>query len=309
MLTRSRSSRVRILWLLLSLMTVTVVIYVLGIFSGIAKSDMTPYPPHTEVGQVLEGAGRANFDWFKRRGVKFAVAFRAEKDGEITQLALPWRTTKKTTAALSYGWGTFGCYSFALHGSTTEQLPDDSVLASTDDIFPTTAMQGHDDYPLVVPMRAKLVKGQLYHLVITNTDPAPEENWSSLNTVMARVIPWKEWATNGSGARSLAYQDGRWSPWCSLHNPWNTEQRNDCNGSRVALVLTWADGTKTGDPYWSAAVDDPARIWGATAVGERISWQHPTTSISRIGLLIARRGTPKDKLYYHLDGLNGEGTR
>lgn len=303
--TRPRTTRARMLWLLLSLLTLTLVVYALGLFSGIAKSDLTPYPPRTEVGQVLEGAGRANFDWFKRRGVRFAVAFRAEKDGEITQLALPWRTTKKTTAASSYGWGTYGSYTFSLHGSTADQLPDDTVLASADDIFPTAAMHGHDDFPLVVPLHAKLTQGQLYHLVITNTDPTPEENWSSLNTVMTRVTPWKAWAANGSDARGLAYQDGRWSPWCSLHNPWNTEQRNDCNGSRVALVLSWADGTTTGDPYWSAAVEDPARIEGAAAAGERIVWQHPTTSISRIGLSVARQGAPRGMLYYHLDDLTG----
>jgi hypothetical protein len=251
---------------------------------------------HEELGQVIEGAGRANYDWFKHAGYKYGVAFRAEKSGTIRGIGIPWRTTPP-----GYGHGSYGIYTAELHGNGAHNFPDDNMLARYPNFHPTDLMDSHDDYPLTVPLHATLVAGQLYHLVFYNTDPDREDNWSSANTMMTRLTPWDTWAQSGSGGRGETYHDGRWTPWSSKYDPWNKSGANDLNGSYMAVIITWADGSISGNGYWSAAMDDPALFWGAARAGEYMAWDQPRRVITTLGLSVARQGHPAGPLQFHLE--------
>jgi hypothetical protein len=254
-----------------------------------------------EYGQTIVGAGRANFDGLKHGKAKFGMAFKAAKSGVISGLALPWRTT-----APGYGSGSFGTFTCELQSNGANNMPSGVALSRVAGIMPAIAMAGHDDYPLTIALQATVRAGELYHLVLTNTDADPERNWSSINTVMTEILPWNDWVSRGHGARAEAITDGIWQPWSSKYNPWNASGRNTLNGAHVALVVTWADGSITGDPYWSAAMDEPTHCWGEYAAGEVIVWQQPSTAISAIGLSVARVGTPRGRLNYHLDTVDSD---
>lgn len=244
-----------------------------------------------ELGQLVEGCGSANFAWLQYPGVKFADAFKSPKTGTVTQFTLQWKKDG------GYGHGTYGRYTFELQTNGKDLFPSDEVLASVTNVNPIIAMDGYADGALHVEMTAALEQGKSYSLVITNTDPDPGENWSSPNTLMTRVKPW-----DGSGCRAAALTDGVWKPWASRHpsNIYNTWGINAVNGGHAPIMLTWQDGTHTGDPYYSAMVKKRAFFCAEEKAGEFIVWNRPTTKITRIGLVVTRVGTPAT-LNYHLE--------
>jgi len=248
-----------------------------------------------ELGQTVEGCGSANFAWLQHPGVKYGIAFAAPKSGTITRMTLQWKKDG------GYGHGTSGRYTFALHADGGGHFPADTVLAQVTDVNPITAMGGYADGALHVELTATVIKGTIYHLVITNTDPNPAENWSSPNTLMTRVIPW-----DGTGCRGAAFKDGKWTPWSSRHPAqiYNTAGSNEVNGAHSPIMLTWADGTHTGDPYYSAAIDRRAYFYADRKAGEFIAWRQPTATIARVGVVVGKEGNPQT-LYYHLETAEG----
>ncbi|HEY3377237.1 MAG TPA: hypothetical protein VGL77_07040, partial [Armatimonadota bacterium] len=119
-------------------------------------------------------------------------------------------------------------------------------------------------------------------------------NYASLNTVMTRVIPWNPATT--PDARGASSSGSSWTPWSSNSDQWSSGG-NTSNGSHIALVLKWSDGTTTGDPYWSAAMSGAVSISGSSCGGEVIVWNRPTVTISKIGVPFAGSGT----LAYHFE--------
>jgi hypothetical protein len=69
-------------------------------------------------------------------------------------------------------------------------------------------------------------------------------------------------------------------------------------------MLTWADGTTTGDPYYSAAVKSGAYLWGDNAASEYLVWNQPTADVCGVGLSVGRLGTP-GALRYHIADASG----
>ena len=246
-----------------------------------------------ELGQTVEGAGSANFAWLRFPGMQFAVAFRAPKTGTLTEITLQWKTKG------GYGSGTLGSYLFELRENGEENFPAAKVIAATPDILPQQAMNGYPDGAFRFPIAAELQEGEIYHLVIGNTDPDPKQNWSSPNTLMTRVGPWE-----GGDFRAAFNPDGAWRPWSSQKNPFNAKKVNEVNGARCPLMLRWQDGTITGDPYYSAAIQRGAYFYGTQRAGQLIVWDRPTATISRIGISVWKRGAPGD-LLYHVEEVSG----
>jgi len=251
-----------------------------------------PPPPTTgaEKGQIIEGAGSANFAWLKYAGYKATVAFQAPKSGAITQITLQWKKSG------GYGSGTYGIFNFELQTNGAGNFPSGTAIGRAANINPTTAMDGYADGAFHFPISATLTAGQIYHLVITNVDPNPGTNWSSPNGLMTRVQTW-----DGTGNRLAYYSSGSWKPWSSTDNPWNTSGGNNVSGEHTPTMLTWSDGTNTGDPFYSAAISSGAKIYGTSRAGEYILWNSPTTTIGKVGVSMKKVGTPAGSLIYHLE--------
>jgi flagellar hook assembly protein FlgD len=259
----------------------------------VKTATVTPPPsPPTggEKGQLIEGGGSANFAWLKYAGYKAGIAFQSPKSGSITQITLQWKKSG------GYGAGNYGTYTFELQTNGAGNFPSGTVIGKATNINPITAMDGYADGAFHFPISASLTAGQIYHLVITNTDSSPGTNWSSPNGLMTRVQTW-----DGTGNRTAYYSSGSWKPWSSQDNPWNTSGGNNVNGHHTPTMLTWSDGTTTGDPYYSAAISSGARFYGTSRAGQYIVWNGPTTTVSRIGVSVKRIGSPSGALIYHLE--------
>jgi len=256
----------------------------------------TPYAAERELGQTVEGCGSANYNWLQYPGRKFDIAFRSPKTGTVTQITLQWKRSG------AYGAGTYGRFTFELQSNAADDFPSGNVIASAPDVDPVTAMDGWNDGALHFDISADLVKDQVYHLVITNSDPNPAANWSSPNTLMTRVQPW-----DGAGNRGAAFVDGKWTPWSSrdIAQIFNPARSNSVSGSRSPTMLNWTDGAITGDPYYSAAIEQGAYFYGSNKIGEFIYWDGPNATLGRIGISVGKRGNP-GTLDYHLEKI-GEG--
>ncbi|MHB9132792.1 MAG: type II secretion system protein [Armatimonadota bacterium] len=260
--------------------------------------DFGHTPPPTlddDLGQLVEGIGSANFAWLRYPGVKFGIAFRAPRTGTLTQVTLQWKKMG------GYGSGTYGIYTFALQTNGAGNFPSGTTIAQVDNIDPPVAMDNYNDGAFHVEMTANLQAGQIYHIVITNTDPDVAQNWSSPNTLMTRVLPW-----DGTGNRSEVFIDGSWHPWSSADNAhiFNPAHDNFVNGAHCPTMLTWSDGTHTGDPYYSAACLGGAYFYGGYRGGELITWTQPAVTIHRIGISVGKIGAP-GPLSYHIEKVSG----
>jgi len=267
----------------------------------VTTSTVTPPPPPPppttttgpEKGQIVVGAGSSNWDWTKRSGYKLGVSFMAPKSGSITQITLQWKKSS------GYGSGTYGIYNFELQSNGSGNYPSGNIIAKTYNVNPNTAMDNITDGAFHFPISASLTAGQIYHLVIYNVDPNYSTNWSSPNGLMTEVLPW-----TGTGNRACYYSSGSWKPYGSTNSPWNTSGSNSVNAEHIPTMLTWSDGTNTGDPYYSASLSSSARIYGSSRAGEYILWDKPTTSISKIGVSVKKNGSA-GALVYHLDTASG----
>lgn len=209
----------------------------------------------------MEGAARANFDWFKS-GYKFDVAFRAPKSGTIVEASVPWRTTVP-----GYASGTLGIYTWELQSNGSTKPPSGTILKSVTGLR-AGAQTTSGNSPFFVPITASLIAGQVYHFVIYNTDPNPSVNWSSINTVMSRIVPWNPATAPDARGAVAPKGSSSWTPWSPNSDIWNTSGGSSQNGSHIALILKWSDGTVTGDPYWLAAVSNQVTITSARHAGE-----------------------------------------
>jgi flagellar hook assembly protein FlgD len=265
-----------------------------------SSGGTTPPPPPTtgaEKGQLIEGVASGNFELTRYANVKFGIAFQSPRTGTVTQITLQW---KKTTPY--YGSGTFGIYTFEIHTNGADNYPSGNVIARATGIRPSQQMDGYVDGALHFSISANLTAGQKYHLVLYNTDTNPSANWSSPNSVMTRVVPWDATSNRGEQFDSPWGIAGKWAPYAAIpENPWATKFTD--NGSHFPTMLTWSDGVNTGDPYYGALQvgEFGVGISGAKKMGQLMVWKGATTTVSRIGIPVAKSGTVSGNLMYHFE--------
>lgn len=259
----------------------------------------TPPPTGGELGQMIEGCGAGNFQSMQNPGVKFGIAFRAVKSGSFSRIMMTWNRYHP-----GYGAGNDGTYTFELQTNASSGLqPSGTVISRVTGIKPAQSVV----YPggaMPVPLTGTVTAGQIYHIVVNNTDPDPRSNWSSPNTLMTRVLPWDP-ATFGGPDNNFRCEStitGSWKPWTfSSSNVFNTTGSSTANGQHIAVVMFWNDGTRTGDPYYGAWNSGMAQVYGSRKYGQFITWDKPSATITRIGMPFGRRGTPSGALIYHLE--------
>ncbi|HEY3415802.1 MAG TPA: hypothetical protein VGM23_02865 [Armatimonadota bacterium] len=260
-----------------------------GLLSGCGGGGDPPPSSRSVVGQLLEGAGSANYFGLSNPATMMDIGFRSPKSGVVTQMTLQWKTSE------GYGAGNGGTFAFMLRENGAGNFGTGAIVAMATNITPATAMDGRADGILHFPIDATLTAGTRYHLVIQNMDAQAAANWSSPNTLQTRLVPW-----DGTGNRVAQFQDGRWSPWASTESPYNTTGSNDANGSYCPIMITWDDGTNTGEPYYTT---NYRYIAAERVVGERLYWSYPTTTIHRVGFVVWKNGNPAD-LRYTLENLD-----
>ena len=284
-------------------------------------------PTTTTYTTVEPANGRANFDWFKDTtgGVttEASVCFLADKTAATTSISVPWRTTVATASHGGYGAGNFGQWIITLCSDNGSGLPGTvlQTLGTPSAPLAVQSFMASDDSPLYLPFTTGLTTGHWYHIVFKNIDPTPAMNWSSMNTTMGPLVSsWSAWQaaqltnyTSGqqTEARLLYSQDGgtTWTPWISQSDDWNTTGNNSGCGAHVAHVIKWADGTVTGDPYWSDSADSPAYIYGSNyKVGELFTWMPATITLTGVSLAVYQNGTP-GPLTYLLESVGPSGTQ
>ena len=216
-------------------------------------------------------------------------------EATLTAISIPWKEEG------GYGGGNHGTYTFQLQTDRAGNFPSGTVSAQTTGIIPSNDIASGGDGTLTCPITAMLTAGTTYHLVIFNTDPNYARNWSSPNVLMTRLLPWD--GTVGNRAEccdTVNGGGGSWQPWSSIDNIWNTSKCNFINGSHVPLMLSWSDGSNTGDPYYSTAVSSGAYLYGANCAGEYINWANPTVTIRPARLRLRQSGLSGRPAHLHL---------
>ena len=233
-----------------------------------------------EYGNTLEASNSANWGGGKWENAKYALSFIAKHDSELDAVWTHWRTT-----APGYGGGDLGTWTFELHTDNPDShVPSDTIISKVVGFKNPPEGYFRIDLPNV-----KLENGKVYHLVMYNTDPDPRTNWSSPNMIRSRIDdPW-------AGEGPQTWGENGWKPVVSA----DAQQLTMYGGhARAAYLLEYTDGTKDGQPYYSAS---RRLIFGTSNLGELIPWKQPDLMLSEIGFPVFTVGKPADALNFTLE--------
>lgn len=234
-----------------------------------------------ELGNLFQGFGSANWSGGRIPGNKFAISFIARHSKPVAYIWICWKTSA------GYAQGNYGAWSFELQSDNPHgHLPSGDILMRLDNI-----RQPPEGYFLLKVNNIALVAGRHYHLVMYNTDPNPEQNWSSPNTIMS--LPDEPW--RGEGV--MNFDGTAWTPWGSPDNPYALK-----SGSRAAYLLQFTDDTVEGMPYYSAS---ERRLFGQRYEGEQFTWWSADVRIGQLGFCVSSVGKPAGELQFALEKADG----
>lgn len=173
-----------------------------------------------------------------------------------------------------YSSGTGGSLEVSVEADdgTLTHGPSGTILAST------TLTPGNpgEAFPLIAfSAPATLTAGQLYHVVFRNTDPAPLQNFVSVDgmfTFGARLVPQQPRASDAD--------------WGQLTNP-GTGWQLQPNYTPI-LQLNYANGVKDGMGYIESWVNAPKTISGPAAVRETFTRTGPAISVGSAWIRLLR---------------------
>jgi hypothetical protein len=186
-----------------------------------------------------------------------AFRFRAGRTGWVS--GVRFYIVANRAGRSGYSGGTGGRLRVALSPDSggSRHIPADRPLASA-----IVRTPNRKAWPLVTFSEpAPVVAGRLYHVVFTNVDPRPRENYISVNALLAhergrlrRPIPGGLAALLGR-ARGGGAEAGRWHP------------RTDAPGERYVPILDLVgDGWHSGIGYMEVWVNNPKPIGGEAGV-------------------------------------------
>jgi outer membrane biosynthesis protein TonB len=202
--------------------------------------------------------------------------------GANTQVSYRFRATESSAltavrvyiqSGAGYGGGTGGTLVLTVQpdDGTGNHYPTPTVLASSTLVHPGSA--GAQLFTFSSP--AVLTAGQLYHIVWTNTDPAPVLNFVSTDGL---------WNFQSTTPRQPFSTD---TDWAQLHktdaNPW-TLTRN----ATPILGLVYANGKRAGMGYMEVWVRNYVNISGSTKARESFTLNGPSRSVSTVSVRLKR---------------------
>jgi hypothetical protein len=156
---------------------------------------------------------------------------------------------------------------------TAAHLPTGPSLASVSD---SHILSQNNFYPrLAFPYPATLKGGAFYHLVFTNTDPDPVNNFVSVDSLYtnAQTAPMQGCISDTAWAVLVKAGSG----------PWKTRM-----GFTPTLELEYADGGFQGNGYMEVWSTNPKTISGAASVRETFKVSGPSRTFSKVSVRLQR---------------------
>ena len=202
--------------------------------------------------------------------------------GANTQVSYRFRATESSAlnsirvyiqSGAGYGGGTGGTLVLTVQpdDGTANHFPSPTVLASSALVHPGSA--GGQLFTFSSP--AVLTAGQLYHIVWTNTDPAPIVNFVSTDGL---------WNFQPTTPYQPAFAD---TDWAQLHktdaHPWALTP-----GATPILGLVYANGKRAGMGYMEVWVRNYINISGSTMARESFTLSGPSRSVSTVSVRLKR---------------------
>jgi hypothetical protein len=156
---------------------------------------------------------------------------------------------------------------------TAAHLPKGPSLSS---VAYTDILTQNNFYPrLAFPSPAILKGGALYHLVFTNTDPDPVNNYVSLDSIYtnAQTAPMQGCIADNNWAVLMQAGTGAWK----------TRM-----GFSPTLDLEFADGGHQGNGYMEIWSTNPKAIQGSARVRETFKVTGPSRTFTKISIRLQR---------------------
>ena len=196
-----------------------------------------------------------------------SVRFRAEQSGALTAFRAYWLGADYA----GYGGGTGGTIRASIR-TDNGGVPSSTVLAFVDHVRPSAL------FPLLkFSSPATVTAGNVYHLVFTNIDPDPVENFSSINLswVSGSVLSPRQPNTPDADYAALR----RFGT-----DPWSLE------GQYTPIIdLTYGNGLHQGKGYMEVEHPTPAIIAGTSEmVRERFTVSGGSRTVTGAAVRLAR---------------------
>lgn len=218
-------------------------------------------------GSALAADDLANLKLGTSDQYEASFRWRAKHSGALTAIRpfFIWSTAKP-----GYHSGTGGTIRIQLQpdDGTDSHLPSGTVLATVTHPSPVHLVDPDAFfYPLLTfPQPATVQEGQLYHLLFSNVDADPVNNWVSVNSAWQQELPGAEAPVQPTASRVdlalLARYRG--SGWKVLGVP--ASGTGPFSGYTPILELDYADGFSQGQGYMEFWRGNPKPISGDRAV-------------------------------------------
>jgi hypothetical protein len=248
-------------------------------------------PPSTEIGFYGVGVGMDTLANTTIGGpghpLKSFMRFRSPYSSALQGFRVYFLSA---SSPAGYGGGTGGTKRFTIQtdDGSASHSPSGTVIA-TQNVGAST--QSTANYPVAFSSPPTLVAGQIYHLVVENTDSNPDANYFALDYA---------WAKNSAGDR----YHPRWpnSDWG--HGYWDGSRWVNRPGYAPILDLDFAAG-HYGMGYMEVSLSNYADISGPSKMArEKITVSGGSRTVTTVGIRVIR-GSGSDPLVLTLQDADG----
>ena len=209
-----------------------------------------------------------------------SFGFRAHHSGSLQALRvyLVWSSTKP-----GYNAGSGGSLLIRLQSDVARGGHHPSGVTAGSILEPDPMHNGM--FPLLTfPSPVKMDSGTVYHLVFTNVDPDPSNNYVSINSL---------WMESGLVPRQPAINDADWFQLMrdsSNHGTWVPREYGTGQSFTPILELDYADGFRDGVGYMEVWVGNPKVVSGTQSVRQLLTSCGRDRRVSAVSVRLRRLG-------------------
>jgi len=233
-------------------------------------------PPAVLYGCPWNADGLANFEIGRQEGRSAAYRFRATHTGTVDKVMI-----FLIFRAPGYYAGDGGQVRLELEedDGTDSHFPSGKTLATS---LLTDPMKQKWNRMFTFDHPARLVQGQLYHLVFTNPAPDPVHNYVSVDDLHNR---------RRAPNMQPGISDLDLAVLCkfSSKTPWTINY-----GHTPIFCLYYEDGNRQGQGYRDATCGSPCAIGGADRVAEVFTVTGSARTVTSVSVRVRRVGNPVD---------------
>jgi len=260
-----------------------------------------PAPTSGVYGAGWAGDSLNNYPIGSSNGRKNSYRFRADRTGSLQTLRVFWVDNRGSSSG-GYAMGNGGTIKMdvQLDDGSAAHLPSGTSVGSM-----TTAsglVDGVDPrgnaglfrlmtFPTPVPVEA----GKLYHVVFTNVDADPVNNWTSLDGIVSWTADQPQPQIGPADFSVLSYYGGKWNE--------NFKTDGMASINTPVMDLGYQDGYHQGNGYMEIWIGQPRVIGGVQSVREVFT---PGADVTVSGLSVRlKRTTTTATLVYRLEKADG----